>query len=111
MRRFCWQEPSGGRVYDNGYLGALPEHGFAAPLLAQIAEELRADLSAPSSGRIRCAISGPSNMTASLNGINIHADFAAVNVNFWITPDEANLDPRTRRPGGVGRGGAAGLGF
>ena len=22
-----------------------------------------------------------------------HADFAAVNVNFWITPDEANLDP------------------
>ena len=26
-------------------------------------------------------------------GVNIHADFAAVNVNFWITPDEANLDP------------------
>ena len=23
----------------------------------------------------------------------MHADFAAVNVNFWITPDEANLDP------------------
>ena len=22
-----------------------------------------------------------------------HADFAAVNVNFWLTPDEANLDP------------------
>src|SRR5436309_11529848 len=28
-----------------------------------------------------------------LAGINIHADFAAVNVNFWITPDVANLDP------------------
>jgi hypothetical protein len=28
-----------------------------------------------------------------LSGIAIHADFAAVNVNFWITPDEANLDP------------------
>ena len=27
-----------------------------------------------------------------LSGINIHADFAAVNVNFWITPDQANLD-------------------
>ena len=26
-------------------------------------------------------------------GINPHADFAAVNVNFWVTPDEANLDP------------------
>ena len=28
-----------------------------------------------------------------LTGINVHADDAAVNVNFWITPDEANLDP------------------
>jgi hypothetical protein len=28
-----------------------------------------------------------------MNGIGVHADFAAVNVNFWITPDEANLDP------------------
>ena len=26
-------------------------------------------------------------------GINIHADPAVINVNFWITPDEANLDP------------------
>jgi len=25
----------------------------------------------------------------------IHADFAAVNVNFWITPDKANLDPES----------------
>jgi hypothetical protein len=24
----------------------------------------------------------------------MHADFAAVNVNFWITPDDANLDPQ-----------------
>ena len=27
-----------------------------------------------------------------MSGIPIHADFAAVNVNFWVTPDEANLD-------------------
>ena len=25
-------------------------------------------------------------------GIRVHADFAAVNVNFWITPDSANLN-------------------
>jgi len=25
----------------------------------------------------------------------MHADAAAVNVNFWITPDEANLDPNS----------------
>ena len=28
-----------------------------------------------------------------LEGIKIHADFAAVNVNFWLTPDTANCDP------------------
>jgi hypothetical protein len=28
-----------------------------------------------------------------LEGIGLHADAAAINVNFWITPDEANLDP------------------
>jgi hypothetical protein len=27
--------------------------------------------------------------------LTTHADFAAVNVNFWITPDEANVDKRT----------------
>ena len=30
-----------------------------------------------------------------LPGIGLHADFAAINVNFWITPDDANLDPKS----------------
>lgn len=30
-------------------------------------------------------------------GLNIHADAAAVNVNFWITPDEANLNQEPGR--------------
>ena len=29
----------------------------------------------------------------SYKGINVHADFAAINVNFWVTPKSANLDP------------------
>ena len=28
-------------------------------------------------------------------GINLHADEAAVNVNIWLTPNEANLDPNS----------------
>ena len=28
----------------------------------------------------------------SFDGINAHADFAAINVNFWITPRSANLN-------------------
>ena len=30
-----------------------------------------------------------------MDGIGIHADEAAVNVNFWITPDIANRDPES----------------
>jgi hypothetical protein len=29
------------RVHPNGYLGAMAEHGFACPVLAQISDELR----------------------------------------------------------------------
>jgi len=28
-------------------------------------------------------------------GITAHADPAAVNLNFWLSPDEANLDPKS----------------
>ncbi len=31
-------------------------------------------------------------MTVARRGLNIHADAAAVNVNFWITADDANLN-------------------
>ena len=41
LRRFCWGSTMWRRTYKNGYLGAMPETGFACPLLAQIADELR----------------------------------------------------------------------
>ena len=93
LRRFCWQEPVWKKAYREGYLGALPEGGFACPLLAQIGDELRQTFE---------AIFGPHQLRylwafkcdSTLQGVNIHADFAAVNVNFWITADDANLDPQ-----------------
>jgi tetratricopeptide (TPR) repeat protein len=92
LRRFClestiWQKP-----YEGGYLGAFPEHGFAPPLLAQIAEEMRGvypDILLDHPLLHFWAF----KYDSALQGIKAHADFAAVNVNFWITPDEANLDP------------------
>ena len=92
VQRFCWGSTIWRAAHANGYVGAFPEHGFAAPLLAQIAEEFR--LKFP-------RVFGPHKLRhlwgfkydSRLKGINMHADFAAVNVNFWITPDEANRDP------------------
>ena len=79
--------------YAQGYLGAFPESGFAAPLLAQVAEELSATFEEIFAGhplRYHWAF----KYDSTLDGIGIHADEAAVNVNFWITPDQANLDPQ-----------------
>jgi Tfp pilus assembly protein PilF len=94
LRRFCWRSTIWHKVYPNGYLGAMPEHGFACPLLAQIDEELR-DTYPAIVGQHPLLRWWGFKYDSRLNGINVHADFAAVNINFWITPDDANLDPET----------------
>jgi len=94
LRRFCEASTIWQKTYDAGYLGTTPEAGFACPLLAQIAEELPRAL--PEVFRDHpLKYIWAFKYDSTLSGINIHADFAAVNVNFWITPDEANLDPES----------------
>lgn len=95
VRRFCLESTvwSGNR-YALGRLGAFFQDGFNCPLLLQIAEELREALPRVIGDRyalrqlwgFKCGPDLPADATT-------HADFAAVNVNFWITPDEANLEP------------------
>jgi tetratricopeptide (TPR) repeat protein len=92
LRRFCWSSPSWQKSYEDGYLGATPERGFACPLLAQIAEELH-DMFPEIIGDHRLRMLWGFKYDGRLRGIGLHADQAAVNVNFWITPDEANLNP------------------
>jgi tetratricopeptide (TPR) repeat protein len=92
LRRFCneatvWKEP-----YTNGYLGATLKGGFASPLILQIAEELRTRLPGVF-GQHRLEQAWAFKYDSEMTGINVHADFAAVNVNFWITPDEACCNP------------------
>ncbi len=94
LRHYCLQSNVWRKAYEGGYLGAFPEHGFACPLLGQISQELREKYP---------AIFGAHHLRglwafkydSALNGIDVHADEAAVNVNFWITPDAANLDPQS----------------
>ena len=94
MRLFCLESTvwSGNR-YAHERLGAFFRDGFNCPLLLQIAEELRDCFP---------RMIGDSHPLRQLWGFKngeylpgnstTHADFAAVNVNFWITPDSANLD-------------------
>lgn len=92
LHRFClnstiWFEAKGA-----GYLGAYMKDGFNDPLLLRIVEELRQRLPGIL-GRHTLRKMWAYSYAAGMHGINPHADFAAVNVNFWITPDSANLDP------------------
>ena len=78
--------------YPGGYLGAMLVDGMACPLLFQIADELRQtfpDIFKHHPLNQLWAYKYDSQLT----GINVHADFAAINVNFWITPDSANRNP------------------
>lgn len=95
LRRFCLESTVWYRhSFAKGYVGAFMEDGFLCPLLLQIAEELRSAFPAifgDHSLRKLWAFKYDSR----LSGIPIHADFAAINVNFWITPDAANRNPET----------------
>jgi hypothetical protein len=80
--------------YGHGRLGAFFHDGFNCPLLLQIAAELREAL--PTVLRAEYPLRqvwGFKNGAVLPEGSTLHADFAAVNVNFWVTPEEANLDP------------------
>jgi tetratricopeptide (TPR) repeat protein len=91
LRLFCLGSTVWRTGYD-GYMGAFPEYGFSVPLLAQIAEEFRSVFSGICSD-LPLKYAWAFKYDSSMEGVHIHADDAIVNVNFWITPDEANLDP------------------
>jgi tetratricopeptide (TPR) repeat protein len=91
LRRFCMDSTIWKKDYVNGYVGAFLGEGFSCPLFLQLAEELRARLPGIFKGH-RLMQAWSFKCDSQMKALNLHADAAAVNVNFWITPDEANLD-------------------
>jgi hypothetical protein len=93
LRLFCLESTvwSTNR-YDHGRLGSFFRDGFNCPLLLQIAEELRVAFPRVIGMRRPVTQIWGYKYATSQPCLPPHADFAAVNVNFWITPDEANLE-------------------
>ena len=77
--------------YKDGYLGAMLNDGMACPLLFQIADDLRNKFPKIFKNH-RLNQAWAYKYDSTLSGIDLHADFAAINVNFWITPNSANLN-------------------
>jgi tetratricopeptide (TPR) repeat protein len=71
-----------------GFVAAYLEDGLASPLLLQIARELRAALP-DLLGDHPLAQGWAFKGVAGDVPVDVHADAAAVSLNFWITPDEA----------------------
>lgn len=93
LRHFClestiWFE----NRYSYGRLGAFFRDGFSCPLLLQIADELRSVFPRIIGTKYPLHQLWGFKFNRSQPPTHPHADFAAVNVNFWITPDEANLE-------------------
>lgn len=92
LRAYCAGSTVWRKIYPAGYLGAAPEDGFACPLLAQIVEEIQSVFQ-PILGDEQFRYLGAFKYDSVLcAGTNTHADNSVINVNFYIAPDEANLD-------------------
>jgi tetratricopeptide (TPR) repeat protein len=76
----------------DGFVAAYLEDGLACPLLLQIADELR-DVFGALLGARPLTQAWAFKAVSPGAGIESHADGAAISVNFWLTPDQANLSP------------------
>ncbi len=77
----------------DGFVASYLEDGLACPLLLQVADEIRQtfpELLADRPLAQAWAFKGLQCGAA----VDAHADDAAISLNFWLTPDEANLDPQ-----------------
>lgn len=91
LRRFCNEATVWKRSYSDGYVGSFIGTGFCSRVILEIAHELK--LAMPNViGSNSLSHAWGFKYDQGMKGINLHADFAKVNTNFWITPDEACLD-------------------
>ncbi len=76
----------------DGFVASYLEDGLACPLLLQIADELRSAFPGIL-GEHPLSQAWAFKGLRAQSAVDAHADDAAVSVNFWVTPTQANLDP------------------
>ena len=94
LKNYCLEFPFWNTIYGRGYLGAFRQNGFTPQVLDTLALEMVGNLPDifNTSNKRNLNQMWAFKYESKCPGIDIHADFAAVNVNFWITPTTANRD-------------------
>jgi Flp pilus assembly protein TadD len=82
------------KEYNNGYLTTRMTDGFYSELLVQLVQEIPQRLP-DIFGDSRLKEAWIFKCDSRMKALDTHADFAAVNVNIWLTPDSANADPES----------------
>ncbi len=92
LRRFCDESVFWFDMHRDEFIGAHFLRGFSCGLLFQIAAELQEKFPRTigpeplyAAWAFRCG--------SGTNGVRPHTDDGKVSINFWITPESANLDP------------------
>ena len=94
LKNYCLEFPFWNTIYGRGYLGAFRQNGFSPQVLETLSLEMVQNLPEifDTTNKRNLSQMWAFKYESKCPGIDIHADFAAVNVNFWITPTEANRD-------------------
>ena len=94
LKTYCLEFPFWNTIYGRGYLGAFRENGFSPQTLSTLSLEMVTNMPNifDDVNKINLSQMWAFKYESKCPGIDIHADFAAINVNFWITPTKANKD-------------------
>ena len=105
LKDYCLEYPFWNTIYGRGYLGAFREQGFNPAVLATLSYEMVKSMPRifDNNNKRNLSQMWAFKYESKCPGIDIHADFAAIKVNFWITPTECNRDYDPEK--GVGKTG------
>ena len=95
LRKFCLLSKVFLKEYENDYLGAFGNMGFTSQIHIGIGRDLKARMSKIFGNQSLNHMWAFKYDSKIGSGINVHADFAKVNLNFWITPDKYNLNTKS----------------
>ena len=95
FREFSEEATVWNAIYNpRGYVGAVLAQGFSPRVLLAIIDQLKRAMPRVIADQPLLQAWG-FKYDQRMQGINMHADFARVNVNFWLAPDEACEDLTT----------------